>query len=258
MLGTVARTTEDQVGEKIWMPLTGWVSVSGSSVSSRGSKVAEGEPVGPVHGETWTPLMDRVNTSGSSSESRVVGKFDFERPTSYILRCKEMESSGAGGGEEEDEETASGQRGVKRPPSDDGDSDSDDCECHNRDPDPRGCNGDSSDKDYKEDPFDGDKRKSQRPSWLPSHLDDRLRRCPVCQMSAYGARCYCTSSSRSSSGSSTSSSYMSRFRCGSLIKKRFQRTSSPWPKRLELAHLPWKWTLWVFCPVSINSYENFL
>ena len=143
-----------------------------------------------------------------------------------------------------------GQRGIKRsPPDDDDGSDSDmrggSCShCYGGpDPAPRDRRGDSGDDDYKEDPFEtygmrqrrlgnkdprytatplspgGEERKSERPYWLPAHPDEQLKKCNVCQISAYGARCYCTSSSKSSSGSSTGSSDRSRFRYESLIKR---------------------------------------
>jgi hypothetical protein len=59
---------------------------------------------------------------------------------------------------------------------------------------------------------DGDGRKSERPSWLPAHPDEQLKKCPMCQTWAYGSRCCTLSSKTSSTGSSTGSSYMSRFR----------------------------------------------
>ena len=78
-----------------------------------------------------------------------------------------------------------------------------------KDPDSRGRNGDSSDDDYKEDPFnlwalrqrqlnnrdpkfeskpwspDGDSRISEHPSWLPSHTNDKLQECPTCRKWVY-------------------------------------------------------------------------
>ena len=89
------------------------------------------------------------------------------------------------------------------------------------DPDPRGQNGDSSDDDYKEDPFDlwalrqrqlsnkdpkfevipwlpdGNDRKSERSSWLPAHpgkkllqsTGSKLLQCNTCGRWAYVLRC---------------------------------------------------------------------
>lgn len=125
-----------------------------------------------------------------------------------------------------EDETPKQHRVKSSPPGKD-DDDSDDCGCYSRNPDPRGRNGDSSDDDYKEDPFDlwalrqrqlgnkdpqfesqpwsldGDDRKSERPSWLPAHPEEQLQRCPICKTWAYGSRCYCTTKERRQSHTST-------------------------------------------------------
>ena len=66
------------------------------------------------------------------------------------IPIQETESTADTGGRGEGDDVTPEQRGVKRyPPNED---DSDDCGGYS--PDPRGRNGDSSDDDYKEDPFD--------------------------------------------------------------------------------------------------------
>ena len=226
-----------------------WVGVSGSSVSSREIETSKRHFA--------EPLIGRADTSWLSSNSRFLG-FKFKRPTSYILLHQEREKDATrtlpDGKEEED---ASMHYGVKRPMSDENGSSSDGeasgwhrsdtCPPPSNDnsyedglapwtrgPDPRGRNGDSSDNDYKEDSVDpwalrrhlrgshrrspeGDGRKSERPSWLPDNPDEKLETCPICQTWAYGIHC-CTLSSPST-GSSTGSSNMSRFRYEHLIKK---------------------------------------
>ena len=81
------------------------------------------------------------------------------------------------------------------------------------DRDPRGRNGDSSNDDYKEDPHDlwalrqhqlGNKdprcepkswlpkdgsQKSEGPSWLLAHPNEKLLQCVTCRKWAYGSRC---------------------------------------------------------------------
>ena len=138
----------------VWTPL----AISGSSISSRENKTSEDHIA--------EPLANQSNTNGSSSESRTPGR-NFQRPSSYILRCRKKEDG--------DPEDAPGQRGTKRLLSDeDGSSseneapgqhganvrpssviDSDDNDAFipwSRGPDPRGRNGNSSDDDYKPDP----------------------------------------------------------------------------------------------------------
>ena len=95
------------------------------------------------------------------------------------------------------------------------DSSSENGDNSGRDPDPRGRNGNSSDDDYKEDPFDlwalrqrqlnnrdpkfesnpwlpdGDSRISEHPSWLPAHTNEKLQECATCGKWAYRSRCKC-------------------------------------------------------------------
>jgi hypothetical protein len=131
--------------------------ISGSSVSSKGSETSEAHIV--------EPLTNRSNNSGSSFESRTLRR-KFQRPSLYILRCQREEGGDPG--------DAPGQRGTKRILSDEDRSSSEDEAPSRRDahvrslavhdsgavppwprgPDPRGCNNDSSDDDYKPDPVD--------------------------------------------------------------------------------------------------------
>ena len=130
--------------------------VSGSSVPSRGSEILEAY--------ITEPLTCRSNNSrSSSSESRNPGQ-KFQRPSSYILRCRE-EGDGDPGDTLE-------QRGTKRTLSDeDGSSsesefprqlgagvrsstmldpdDSDEFPPRSRGPNLGGCNGNSSDDEHK-------------------------------------------------------------------------------------------------------------
>jgi hypothetical protein len=66
---------------------------------------------------------------------------------------------------------------------------------------------------------DGEGRKSERPYWLPDYPGEKLKECPKCHQWAYGSRCCTLSSGTSLTGSSTGSSYRSRFRYEHLIKR---------------------------------------